>query len=71
MSRRATAGQRLHPACHQFDRYRDSCGNLSTVAAAANIRNRCRPTVFSRLVSPLPVTLPVLPPCSIGRSVES
>jgi hypothetical protein len=60
MSLRATAGQRLQPASHELDGNRDSCGNLSTVVPAANIRIRCTPPVPSRLVSQPPVTAPRL-----------
>lgn len=56
MSLRATAGRRVHPACHELDGNRDSWGNLSTVVPAANIRIRCQPPVSSRLVSAAPVT---------------
>lgn len=45
-----------NPAGHELGDNRDSCANLSIAAPAANIRNRCRLPVFSRLVSLPPVT---------------
>lgn len=65
MSLRATAGRPLTLGADPQGnptRAGDTCGNVSTMTSAANIRIRCLPPVFTRLVNHQPVTRADLPP---------